>query len=763
MTREEANDVIRIMKEGVIFSDEENDICWSYKFDKGKNKFSFVEIWTVIGSVTAEHDYDEAEFLDLLAAKFTYREITDYATTRSNSHGVIPIQSEEKTQVTPPKKEPETVAEAVDAHDWERLRALLAAGTKVPQHSAGADGPIHFAAIFGSSEAVRLLVEHGTPVNIPGSNGRTPLMYAAADARSPEMVGFLLQSGADVNAVSADGDNALFAAVSQSNPSTEVAAKLVDAGIDLRYVHPHYKTILNWAAYCGRQEIVALLLKHGADVNAQNDRNESPIAQAMMNGHHAIVKLLFAAGADAESINFSGWSLLEYATEAKDEILVREIIERTEANQSADKTSSEKRDAKIEALAQAAKMGNISIMQLLIERGVNVNSSSRSGSETPLMKAAYYGQVAAVGWLLDHHAAVEARDARGNTALLHAAWTGKRDVVELLLQRGADVNATNNLNWNALMQAALEGHYSVAELLLAQGAQTDLIDKEKGASAYYLAERSGSSETLEVLKKFNAKPREFRTLQHGEPYVDIRECEYCQYIPQRKDLTREESLGDYPGLVKLHTVSTDIDRYATSTIELFQCKLCGTFYQHDHYIDTEDDFIAGPTIYRHLQRMNLIRLQMALANYLLKVQSDEFAARLPELLQQMKEALARAGSEIHPHILPFFIESVVDAFLMADDWQGLLDSLLRHQDKKLALQVADDLVTIFGNGKFAVKGPEQDYKAYRHITPEVFAQTQKLLTQHGADFRKLLQDIAVLNEHATAASKVVESADYYKI
>jgi ankyrin repeat protein len=481
-----------------------------------------------------------------------------------------------------------------------------------------------------------------------------------------------------------------------------------------------------------------------------------------MSGHHEIVKILFAAGADPESKNFGGWSLLEYATEKKDEPLVRAIMERLERKKPAGKQTVAERDQKSEALAKAAEKGDTSMLGLLIRQGANINGLSRWGDETPLMKAAYYGKTEAAAWLIDHGATIEARDSRGNTALLHAAWMGKVGVVELLLKKGADVNALNNLGWNALMQAALEGHHETAKILLEHGARTDFIDKEKGATAYYLAQRSGSGKTLEVLKEYGAQPRVWRALKPGEPRVDIRECEYCQYIPQGKELANAESLGDYPGLIQLHTHSTEVDRYATSTIDVFKCKLCWSYYQNDHYIDTEDSFVAGPTIHRHLQRFNFERLKMALLEYQLTEENAEFSARLPHLIATMKEVLAREGSAIHPHFLRHFIENVTDSYILAGDWERLKRDLLSHTDKKLALRVADDLIIIFGEGKYASAGGEQVYKAYRHITPDVYEQTKKILAAHSQELKDILKAIRA-EGGGKAVDDVLKSAKYYKI
>ncbi len=717
MTSEEADEVIRLMKSGKMFSEDDGDYFWSYSYNPEKNNFRYMYVWTVIGSLLSDAEYSETEFKDFLIRECSYREFTGSSWVGK----------------TEPAKPAAPMSENSASSSFE---------------------DIHEAATAGSLAGVMHFVEKGTPVNTPDTYGRTPLMHAATDGKSPELIAYLIQVGADVNAKHEGGENVLFEMATRGDVDIEIARLILGAGIDLAYSHPNYGTVLAWAANCGRTELVRLLIERGADVNAGAEKKESPIAQAMMGGHHEIVKLLFAAGAGANSKNYGGWTLLEYATEENDKELVKAILARQKEQET---------PVNSEAMVKAAEQGNISMLKLLLKEGVDVNGRSSWGRETPLMKAAYYGKAKAAAWLIDHGAEIEARDSRSNTALLHAAWKGKLDVIRLLLERGADVNAVNDLNWNALMQAVIEGHHAAAQVLLEKGARTDLIDKQKGASVYYLAERSGSKDTLELVKSYGALPRQFRKLKSGESFVDILECEYCLYIPQRKEIANAESLGDYPGLVELHSHSTEVDRYATSTIDVLKCKLCGTFYQHDHYIDTEDSFVAGPHIDRHLQRFNFERLKMALMEYKLTNEAAEFSARLPHLIAHMKQVLAREGSSIHPHFLPYFIENVTDTYLLADDWAGLVRDLMGHGDKKLVLAVADDLITIFGNGKYAAAGGEQDYKAYRHITPDIFKYTRNLLKTHRKEFRKILDNIGAMAEYAAAGKKVIESADYYKI
>ena len=123
------------------------------------------------------------------------------------------------------------------------------------------------AAILGSRVArVASLLRRGAPVNGTDKNGTTPL-YKAAVQGETEIVGMLLEAGADPNLESGGEDEG---------------------------------TPLCAAASWGHAGIVRLLLQHGADPNLVEKPNQgsmTALAWAQRNGHSKTVELLLESGA----------------------------------------------------------------------------------------------------------------------------------------------------------------------------------------------------------------------------------------------------------------------------------------------------------------------------------------------------------------------------------------------------------------------------------------------------------------------------------
>ncbi len=124
------------------------------------------------------------------------------------------------------------------------------------------------------------------------------------------------------------------------------------------------------------------------------------------------------------------------------------------------------------ALMHAARQGHKAVVQLLLDRGANINASNWVNN-TALIEAAREGHEAVVQLLLHYGANINASNRVNNTALIEAAREGHEAVVQLLLDYGANVDASNQVNTTALIEAAERGHKAVVQLLLDSGAKVN--------------------------------------------------------------------------------------------------------------------------------------------------------------------------------------------------------------------------------------------------------------------------------------------------
>jgi ankyrin repeat protein len=209
---------------------------------------------------------------------------------------------------------------------------------------------------------------------------------------------------------------------------------------------------------------VKRLLEKGADVG----RAHRAIPLASQNGHLEIVRLLLDHVSDINH-HLSNWPArhaLAGAAWAGQTAIVELLIEK---GAQVDATYG----SGLTALMEASARGRLEMVRLLLSKGANVNAQTAYGA-TPLKKAAEYGNAEVVRLLLDKGADLNAKLKDGSTALMWAAIAGHIDVVKLLLDKGADVHAKAEDGSTALMWAAVTGHSDLVTLLKGHGAELTL-------------------------------------------------------------------------------------------------------------------------------------------------------------------------------------------------------------------------------------------------------------------------------------------------
>ena len=124
--------------------------------------------------------------------------------------------------------------------------------------------PLAVAVLRGNYQVISLIIEHGVNVNAPASpNGQTVLhCVAALDQDAPELTGYLIQSGADVNAAGEDRVTPLMLAAARGHAETVKA--LLAGSPDLEARSAAGKTAIEIAAAANRTDVVSLLRLAGA-------------------------------------------------------------------------------------------------------------------------------------------------------------------------------------------------------------------------------------------------------------------------------------------------------------------------------------------------------------------------------------------------------------------------------------------------------------------------------------------------------------------
>lgn len=151
----------------------------------------------------------------------------------------------------------------------------------------------HEAILAGQASAVKRFLDEGPAdlVNTLASDGFTPVSLAAFFGHT-EVATLLIEHGADPNRAAANAMkvNALHAAVARKN--LELCRFLIDRGAQVNAVQMQNVTPLHAAVHQGNKELTRLLVEHGADPALKMENGDTALIIARREGHSELVSYL---------------------------------------------------------------------------------------------------------------------------------------------------------------------------------------------------------------------------------------------------------------------------------------------------------------------------------------------------------------------------------------------------------------------------------------------------------------------------------------
>jgi ankyrin repeat protein len=149
------------------------------------------------------------------------------------------------------------------------------------------------------------------------------------------------------------------------------------------------------------------------------------------------------------------------------------------------------------ALHWASANGHKEIVQLLIEKGIDINQTDEDG-ENALHLATSNGHKEIVQLIIEKGIDINQTDGDGENALHLASENGNKEIVQLLIEKGIDINQTSEYGRNALHWASANGHKEIVQLLIEKGIDINQTS-EYGRNALHWASANGHKEIVQLL------------------------------------------------------------------------------------------------------------------------------------------------------------------------------------------------------------------------------------------------------------------------
>lgn len=290
-------------------------------------------------------------------------------------------------------------------------------------------------------------------VDCRNRHGSTPLIVASASGLD-DIVEYLLDAGADVNAHDALGWTALHYACAYAKHSTCMLL-LKQPSVDAAPKNKGGGTPLILAAHSNAFEVAQELIAMGANVNEKNSLGLSALLMAVDACHPAMSKLLVECGSDIQDHeNIFGLTPLFVASQAGNYEIAEFLLEQC-TDKKTDMLNRRNRLGLTPLMASAAN-GHLDLVELLLKHGahpnareqaydnivletIKLNAISRklSSAHRQAISTPNNISLSTIAVLFSSRQRFE-RIGEGSTALHYAAREGDATILKTLLKHGAD-------------------------------------------------------------------------------------------------------------------------------------------------------------------------------------------------------------------------------------------------------------------------------------------------------------------------------------
>ncbi|KAL6406251.1 FabD/lysophospholipase-like protein [Ilyonectria robusta] len=449
------------------------------------------------------------------------------------------LEQEPETHKRPTAAVAATITSQVG--DFHMFEYLLGVAGDIPEARERFLLMIRNAIYRGNDEMVKLTILKGADINAKDESGRT-LLSSAIEDQSPDQVKALLrhdavpsdthEMGAALSLAARRGDNELAQLILSTcdldinmpceggRPALSTAVLFEQKQVALLLLQHSAnvnhgemdETALHIAAESCQDDMVKILLEHGADVDCEDRSGDTPLYRATGRCAKSTVKVLLDAGADPNAGSGTQKALLQAVTYG-DEQMVRWLL-------GAGASINEKDENGDTALEIAFRKSRTDLIPVLESHGADIkNVSVHTLNDTIPKKKLGYTEQYLVDLLIRKGVDVNGQDVSGRTPLIAASSCGDKDTVETLLRAGADPNLQDPDGYPPLYYAIVSEEPQTVTALLKGGASITVEDKNGLSAIEWVVQRRESDYNQTILDAILEKGPDVNRKARGLPLL----------------------------------------------------------------------------------------------------------------------------------------------------------------------------------------------------------------------------------------------------
>lgn len=357
--------------------------------------------------------------------------------------------------------------------------------------------PLHEAIKFPQN--VKILVDHGANINKEAADGQTPLSLAVLLGHK-ETVKLMLANPKNTADFSLEQvQNALAYAVVEDH--VEIVAELLEAGADVNLVNNDWPPMICSAMGLERPAMLRVLLEHNPDLTKTDSKGNMVLHYIDKLTPVESARLAVNAGASMTAVNNDQSPPLCFAIYAlcKEEVL-QYLLSKDATLASLAKPPSGDAYNPIHA---ACQISSLPIVQMLLEKGADINMTSEGALGTPLISATlrvYQKDLdkaeKVICFLLDKGGDPELRAGLFSYPIISACLAGSSKIVQHILDRNVPLNVKDDFDRTPAHLACYNSR-EVLDLLQIPDSDFACVDKVGRVPLHY-AVLSGQADLVKV-------------------------------------------------------------------------------------------------------------------------------------------------------------------------------------------------------------------------------------------------------------------------